>query len=272
MATEKRLEDYLVDAAVHSTSLDSYAANPAGTFLIYVCDAYDAFHHCENKFTKKKDGDYNKDSNDSLRHLSCAIVGALMGHFETYQKALFSGLVELSAHFPKFDAGEFTKYFAKNCGGDINVQVGRLLALRGANTQVGYVIADSLNGWHNPSRVNSFFKALGIKKDAFTKDQISDLEVLWQLRHSIVHTGAWLSLPDSQKVSRLNDWGNKPIVLEHAFVNALCRKLHKIVGRTGLVLLAEGTALLGSNPDIHVAANLKAFLKVSSPKKVWLSS
>ncbi|PSN13717.1 hypothetical protein C7293_14790 [filamentous cyanobacterium CCT1] len=270
MAAEKKLEKYLVEAEAHATSLDAYAANPAGTFLIYVCDAYDAFHHCENKFTKKKDGHFNKDSESSLRHISCAVLSALMGHFETYQKSLLSGLIDRSAHFPDFDSGAFVKHFGKHCGGDINIEVGRLLALRGAKTQIGYVISDALHGWHDPSRVNAFFKGLGVKKDAFTSTQVSDLRVLWQLRHSIVHTGAWLSLPDSQKVSRLHGRGNKPIIFEHAFVNAVCRKLHKIVKHVNGVLLAESQVLLGANADQGVITDLENFLNVTSPKNVWL--
>jgi len=267
---EKKLEKYLVNAPAHKTSLDAYLRCPAEAFLLYVCDAYDAFHNCENKFTKVASGGYNKDSEDSLRHISCAILGSLMGHFETYQKSLLAGLIDLSAVFPDFDAENFMKHFSKYCGGDISIQVGRLLSLRGANAQVGFVIADSLSGWHNPTRVNSFFKSLSIKRDVFTPDQISDLEVLWQLRHSVVHTGAWLSLPDSQKVKRLRKFGNEPIVFEHTFINAICRKFHAIVKQANGALQSDATPLLGANPKSQDSAKLTDFLCVKSPKKVWL--
>ena len=271
MAAEKKIESYLLTATAHKTSLEAYSKCPAEAFLLFVCDAYDAFHHCENKFTKKNDGDYNKDSEDSLRHISCAIIGSLMGHFETYQKSLFAGLVDFSVNFPLFDSEAFIKHFSKHCGGDISVQVSRLLALRGAQAQAGYVISDSLSGWHNPKRVNAFFKSLEIKKDVLTANHISDLELLWQLRHSIVHTGAWFSLPDSQKVKRLSKFGNKPIVLEFSFINALCRKFHQIVKHANGVLKSDCTSLLGAAPEKDVTKKLNAFLAVTSPKNQWLS-
>lgn len=267
---DKRLERYLVGTTAHATSLDAYLKCPAEAFLLYVCDAYDAFHHCENKFTRKANGEFNKDSEDSLRILSCSTLGSLMGHFETYQKSLLAGLVEISALFPDFDADAFTKHFGKHCGGDISIQANRVLSLRGAKTQIGYVIADALSGWHNPRRVTAFFKALGVKKDVFTSDQTSDLEVLWQLRHSVVHTGAWLSIPDSQKIKRLSSYGNKPIVFEHAFINAICRKLHKIAKYANTTLLAECTPMLGHAPHASSTKTLSDFLAVKSPKNVWL--
>ncbi len=269
--TAKKLETYLIDTSSHSTSLEAYLKCPAEAFLLYVCDAHDAFHHCENKFTKKADGKYNKDSEDSLRIISCSILGSIMGHFETYQKSLLAGLIEISSCFPKFDAEVFIKYFGKHCGGDISIEVGRALSLRGADAKIGYLIADSLSGWHNAKRVGSFFKALDIKKDVYTADVVSDIEVLWQLRHSVVHTGAWLSAPDAQKVKRLRKFGNKPIVFDHRFVNAICRRFHKIVKHANKILLEEGTALLGANPPASSVNGLSTFLAVRSPKNVWLT-
>ncbi|WAJ36307.1 hypothetical protein OU800_17035 [Pseudomonas sp. GOM7] len=270
MVTEKKFEKYLIETVAHKTSLNSYAEAPANAFLLYTCDAYDAFQHCQNKFTKKGNGDFNKDSEDSLRHISCAILGSLMGHFETYQKSLLAGLIDFSANFPSFDSESFLKHFSKHCGGSISIPVDRLLSFRTTSAQVGYVVSDSLNGWHNPSKVNSFFKSLEIKKDIFTPSQIEDLEVLWQLRHSIVHTGAWLSMPDSQKIKRLNGYGNKPIIFEHTFINALCRKLHQIVKHANTTLLSECTSLLGAKPTQESIEGLTNFLEVTSPKKVWL--
>jgi hypothetical protein len=52
MAT-KKLEKYFVPTTGYPTSLDEYMKCPTEAFLLYVCDAYDAFHNCENKFTKR---------------------------------------------------------------------------------------------------------------------------------------------------------------------------------------------------------------------------
>lgn len=270
MAKPKPLESYLVASYAHTTSLTAYTNCPAEAFLTYVCDAFDSFTHCLNKFTKKNDGSYNKDSEDSLRHISCAILGTLMGHFETFEKSLFAGLVERSNHFSEFTPEKFLKHFDKNCGGEISISVSRLLAFRGIQASVGFVIADSLKGWHNPSGVNSFFKAFGIQQNLFSNGEISDLTVLWQLRHSIVHTGAWLTLPDSQKVKRLINYGDKPIVFDTQFINAVCRRLHKIVKAANGRLLTDCTTLLGTSPPSSVTQDFNAFLAVKSPKNNWL--
>lgn len=269
---EKQLEEYLLTTTAHQTSIDAYMKCPAEAFLLYVCDAYDTFQHCKNKFTTNKDDSYNKDSEDSLRIISCALLGSLMGHFETYQKALLAGLIEISSVFPNFDAASFAKHHEKHCGGEISIQIIRVLSLRGTNTKVGYVIADALKQWHDPKMVNSFFKSLGLKKEVITTDHASDIQVLWQLRHSVVHTGAWLSLPDSQKVKRLRNFGDKPIVFEHTFINAVGRKLHKIVSKANETILTECLLLLGENPSQDNITKLKVFLEVKSPKTDWLKN
>ena len=135
-----------------------------------VCDAHDSFVPCLNKFTKKQDGKYNKDSADSLRHISCAILGTLLGHFETYEKALFAGLVERASLFFRASMWtDFLKHFEKNAGGELTVPTSRLLAFRTLNAPVGYVLADAISGSHSPSRVNTLPKGFGIKEDCLFK-------------------------------------------------------------------------------------------------------
>lgn len=272
MAAKKSLESYLIDAPAHRTSIGAYAACPAEAFLIYVCDAYDSYAHCLNKFTKKSDGAYNKDSEDSLHHIACAILGTTMGHFETYQRFLFSGILERSTSFTSFDTEKFLKHFDKNCGGEVSISTNRLLAFRELNAPVGFVFADSLTGWHSPRRVNTFFKAFGIVQEVFSNAEVSDLEVLWQLRHSVVHTGAWLTIPDAKKVKRLSAWQDKPIILDPKFVNAMSRSFHKLVNSANSRLLSECTRLLGPKPDSAAITSFTNFLSVKSPKSVWLNA
>lgn len=265
----KALESYLVDASAHRTSMAAYAERPATAFLRYLCDAYDAFVHCMNKFTKKSDGTYNKDSEDSLRHIACAVLGTAMGHFETYQKAVFAGLVERSASLPAFDVDRFLKSLDQR-GGDFQISPSRLLAFRTLSAPVGLVIADSLGGWHNPPRVISYIKAMGLKQDMYSNSEVDDLNVLWQLRHSIVHTGAWLTIPDANKVKRLAAFRDKPIVFNPAFISAFSRRLHKIVKKANGRLLADCIASLGVSGDPAVVRAISNFLDVKSPKSTWL--
>jgi hypothetical protein len=270
MATAlKALESYLLDAPAHKTSLSAYIKCPAHAFLVYLCDAHDAYAHCLRKFTKKADGSYNKDSEDSRRYIACAILGTAMGHFETYQKTLFAGLVERSGAFPAFDVDRFLKQVDQR-NGEVSISPARLLAFRTLSAPVGLVLADSVGSWHSPSRVNSYFKALGFKQDLFSKAEIEDLQVLWQLRHSIVHTGAWLTVPDANKVKRLSTFADKPIVFGTMFVNAFCRRFHRIVKSANDRLHKDCVAELGPKPDAAVQAEFTAFLNVKSPKSSWL--
>jgi hypothetical protein len=94
--------------------------------------------------------------------------------------------------------------------------------------------------------------------------------VLWQIRHSIVHTGAWLTLPDAQKVKRLKPYGGKPLVFEDSFINAVSRRFHRIVRDANGRLLADCKTLLTTNAPGHAVKNIDTFLAVKSPKQVWL--
>jgi hypothetical protein len=268
----KKFAEYLVESATeHKTAMDSYVECPARTFLSYVCDAHDAFVHCEHKFTKKLDGTYNKDSEESLRHISCALLGTIMGHFETFQKTVFAGLVERTGLLPKFDIDEFFRSLKRTTERELVISPARLMAFRKLNAPVGLVLADSLNGWHDPARVVTYMKAILPTSDCFDSRALGDLRVLWQLRHSIVHTGAWLTFPDAQKVQSLASWGGKPIIFEHTFVNAVARRLHFIVKGCNESLRDAASHALGRSPPEGVAANFSEFLEVSSPKAVWLS-
>jgi hypothetical protein len=267
----KALENYLVPTPnARTTSLEAYSTSPAEAFLVSVCDAHDAFAHCLIKFTKKQDGTYNKDSDDSLRQISLALVGALMGHFETFQKAIFAGLVERSASFPEFNVDSFISQIEKNLRSDVVISPARLLAFRSVKAPVGFVVADSLKGWHKPAVFNAMLKAFGIRKDYFGGKEISDLEVLWQLRHTIVHTGAWLTEPDAQKVKRLSKFGNAAIAFDANFINAVSRRLHRILKDGNARIEAEAVQLLGKSPLVSAVEDIQSFLAVRSPKKVWL--
>jgi hypothetical protein len=266
-ASPKTLESYLSEPSTKAISLTDYMSAPASAFLRYVCDAFDAFEHCKNKFTKRADGTYNKDSDDSLRHLAGAIVATTMGHFETYQKCLFAGLFERTRYFAKFDPTVVSKKLQNP-----TIDLTRFCAYRGVAAPVGLTVADALPSWHCAEAVNWHFKALGIKQDPFSNDDLAALSVLWQFRHSIVHTGGWLTLPDSQKVKQLHGKGDQAIAFKHTFINALARRLHKLVKAVNS-RLADGISPLLKTPVApEVQADLDAFLFISSPKPVWLDA
>jgi len=51
----------------------------------------------------------------------------------------------------------------------------------------------------------------------------------WQLRHSIVHTGGTITLPDAQKIKLLSSFGGHTITFQDQFIISLCRKISEIV-------------------------------------------
>ena len=267
-----RIEDYFVDVDWHPTSLDDYLKCPATTFLVYVNDAHDAFQHCKNKFTKLKDGkSYHKDSGESLQHISSALFATIMGHFETYQKSLFAGLVDRSTLFADFQITEFLKSLKKTNGDrELQIDTLRMLAWRGSPAQIGYVVADSVSGWQTPSRVNANFQAFGFKRQIITSNFLEELLVFWQLRHSIVHTGAWLTKPDAQKVQSLMDFADKPIIFNPAMINWFCRKMHQVVCSINSALLDQAKAALTENNSKNHSKELEKFLGVTSSKLQWL--
>jgi hypothetical protein len=85
------------------SSLAEYTKSPAVAFLREAVHIADAMNQCQRRFQKKADGSYNKDSQDSIYRLSAAALGSIMGHFETFQRYLFAGMVEATRHIPGFD-------------------------------------------------------------------------------------------------------------------------------------------------------------------------
>ena len=116
--------------------------------------------------------------------------------------------------------------------------------------------------------MNSALKVFGIKKDYFGTKEVSDLNVLWQLRHTIVHTGAWLTEPDAQKVKRLSKFANSAIAFDPNFITAVARRLHKIVKEGNTRIEADAILLLGNAVSATVVQDIKSFLAVRSPKNV----
>ena len=69
----------------------------------------------------------------------------------------------------------------------------------------------------------------GHKLEFYSNADKEKLSVLWQMRHSIVHTASTITLPDSQKVTSLNRFGGKVISLDTQFIYEVARKLHPII-------------------------------------------
>lgn len=265
----KEFESYLVDGGASHVDHNQYVLCPASAFLKYTLEAKSAVDLCIRHFPKNNNQSYSKASQDSLEHLVSAMLPAVLGHFETYQRYLFAGIFDRSVHLTKFDVAGFFKKLEKvtSCSIDLT----RLAAHRGLGAKsIGLLLADSVSGWHNPKTVNAIFDAFGLSFQLFSNDDSKRLLVLWQLRHSLVHTGGTITLADAQKVSALSSHGNRTIVFDKQFIFEVSRKLHLLIkNATNRIETAFIDRLLPTTTD-EVRSEIKNFLLVHSSVSVWL--
>lgn len=268
-AKEKTFVDYIeVSDDPSESSLEVYARSPAAAFLAQAVHLSNATEYCTRTFARKKDGTFTKDAQDTIYRISSATLASLMGHFETYQHFLFAGLLETTRLMSAFEIDSCIADLKKH--GNLAVDLVRVSAFRGQPTPIGQIMADNLNGWHYPQKVNSYFKAVVPNHDFYTKKEVRELKVLWQLRHSTVHTAGWLTQPDSQKVEALSGHGNREIRLNYQFVPAVARRFHSVVSRSVRALEKKvRNSLDDALMDIETEEIDNLFL-VDSPRKAWL--
>ncbi|KUK90947.1 MAG: Uncharacterized protein XE05_1766 [Thermotogales bacterium 46_20] len=264
----REFETYVVDSICKDVSHEKYAKSPATAFLAYCIDAKDAFLNCQNHFTRKTDRSFNKNSLTSLQHIAAGLLPSLMGHFETFERYLFAGLFENSVFLQSFDESEFFRRLKDN----LYVDVSRLSAYRGLDVAIGTVLADSLTGWHSPEKVNEYFQAFGLKMNFFSNVDCERLRVLWQLRHSIVHTGGSITIPDSQKVKQLKSFGGKTVAFEENFIFEVCRKMHSIVEESVFRLRDAFVSRLRSDIVDADRQVVDSLFTVRSRVAVWLKN
>lgn len=270
MATPvKEFHQYLTAATKSHVSHGDYLSSPASAFLKYTVEAKSSIDLCARYFPKKQNGEFTKDSLDSLQHLTSASLPTIMGHFETFQRYLFAGMFDLTVYLANFDTNKFFDLLAKET--NIEVNWPRLAAHRGIGANsIGTLLADSMSGWHDPERVNRYFGAYKLAFSPYGADATEKLKTLWQLRHSIAHTGGTLSLADAQKVKSLNAFGNQQIAFEKPFIFEVARKLHPIVKATteglGNAFKAKVLPNLGADETNKIAK----FFEVKSSVSSWL--
>ncbi len=262
------IEYITIPSKAHVKHAD-YQKCPGTAFLKYTVEAKTSIDMCIRMFKKNNDGTYAKDSLDSLQHLSTAILPTIMSHFETYQKYLFAGIFDMSVYLKEFDIETFFKSLEKIS--KVIIDPIRLAAHRGySGTSIGTLLADSLSGWHDPEKVSKYFSAFSLEYKLFCNDSVKKLKVLWQLRHSIAHTGGTLTLPDSQKVEELSKFGDQQIAFEQNFIFEVSRKLHPLVKKATLGI---GEAFINSTRDNILTDEMNRitkFFEVKSSVNVWL--
>lgn len=264
----KKLTGYIETAPDRwAHTLADYAEGPATAFLTEVVHLSDAINQCRRLFTKTRRGDYTKDSQDSLYRLNAATLASVMSHFETYQRFLFAGLIEATRLAPGFSVDKVCRSLAKDSG--LQIDPVRVSAYRGQPAPIGQLIADNLAGWQDPTRVNDHFRAVIAKLQFYSKKESEILQVLWQMRHSIVHTAGWITQPDSQKVKELNPFGNSALLLGGRFIEVVGRRLHPVVRDSVGRLSRKFASLLTDDLDPEETAEVTSLFSVKSPRRSW---
>ncbi len=266
----KEFQQYITSATDTHINHSEYLHSPATAFLKYVVSAKSSVDLCVRQFPKNSNGSYSKASKQSLQHIVAAMLPAVMGHFETYQRYLFAGVFDKSVLLNDFDVESFFKKLSKETS--FTFDPIRLAAHRkmGASS-IGTLLSDSLSGWHDPRKVNSYLHAFGLEFQFFDNDAISSLKTLWQLRHSMVHTGGTLTLADAQKVNQLKEYGGRTLGFENNFTFEIARKLHPLVKRSTEGFGDRFNENLIPTVDEVTRSEVAKFFEVKSTVAVWLS-
>ncbi len=266
----KSIIDY-IDAVPSwwESSLQDYQQKPATAFLREAVHISDAIRQCRRLFKRKADKALNKDGQDSIYRLGAAAMSSMMSHFETFQRSLFAGMLEASRFVGDFQLEQCCKRLQSDS--QLNLDTARLLAYRGRTAPIGQLVAEGLGSWHNPRRVNQHFAALIHDVQFYSGKESEQLELLWQLRHSVVHTAGWLTHADAQKIPGLLALADRPILLNENFVEAAARRLHVIVARSTTAMKGKFITKLTSATSAD-RAGVQALFEVRSPRLKWLKN
>ncbi len=265
---KKKVTSYLSKNVLDYRESDLLASS-ATVFLREVVSLCDSIHSCKRTFKRKKNGSFTKDSSDSFERIVVSSFALLMSNFEMYQKKQFSHLVD--SHFSFDGLGEVA--LAKNlekAGCSISLQ--RVLAGGGDYGEVGDIIADALPGWHNPERVNVYFRSIFPEFNLYSKKIIQELLVLWQLRHSIVHTGGVVTRADSVKVPALSKYRDTRIVFGEEFMPAVGRRFHimiELILRGLREVIVEKISPYEGQKEQDKEEFIDSLVGYSSPRKSW---
>ena len=261
---KKEYYEYIVENPSKTVTLEEYEKAPATAFLKSVNLAKNASLQCIHNF---KD---NKAAINGQQVINGGLLASIMGNLETFQKYLFAYMFEYSVYLNSFNLENFLKAI------NASVDVIRMSSFRDNPAAVGLVLSDNLTKWHSPEGVNTYFRAFQLKNaggkmpDFYESKVVDDLRVLWQMRHSIVHTASTVTIPDSQKVAKLSSFGGKVIALEPLFISEVARKLHPIIKKA--VETERDCYVNNVRPNIapEIKSKIDRLFEVKSSVSIWL--
>ena len=238
--------------------------------MSYTLVAKDAIEKCKKSFEKKANNHLTVDSQIAIQNLTNSALASIMGYFEMYEKYLFAAMFEKSVFLSSFVESTFFKETLDKSMDKVEIPFSQLSSYRNSTVSTGLIIANSLGSWHNPEVVNNYFKAFGLRINAFSNDDIVDLKALWQLRHSIVHNGATITKADAQKVEQLKEFGDQKIVLSNKFIYDLSKLMHSMVFNANKRLEQAFLANLIPTVTTDERTEISKIFEVRSRNTTWL--
>ncbi len=265
----KEFQDYIVTAEHTHASHADYLRSPATAFLKYTIEAKSAIDLISRSLPKKQNGEYTTDSRDTLQHLIIATLPTIIGHFETYQRYLFAGIYDKSVFLNTFNTETISRHLEKDF--NVSINLNNLSSYRSVGfAPIGRLLSDNLPGWQDPGKVNRYFKLFFPNVNVFSAADCIKLKTLYQIRHSIVHTGGTITLPDAQKVDTLKGKGDTQLAFEKNFIFEVSRKFHSILKDATYRLRDAFIADLVPEITPEERTNVDDFFTVSSTVAVWL--
>ena len=252
-------------------SVVDFEEHPATALLRFTIDVKNAVEKCKTEFPKLANNHLTLESKVAIQNIINSSLAAIMGYFEMYEKYLFAGVFEQSSLLKKFDEKAFFKATFGPCEkGKVEIPIEQLTAYRRSSVSTGLIIANSLSGWHSPQKVNSYFMAFGLRTNVFSNADVDELNLLWQMRHSIVHNAASITLADAQKLPALKKLGNKEIVLSNKFIYDLTKYLHSVVFNANTRVKTEFSNGLIHELSATEKQNALKIFEVTSSVPAWL--
>ena len=243
---------------------------PGTTFLKSIVDICDSVEHCSNNLPQSRQSALARRRALSVRTFSASAFALMMSHFEAYQRSLFAELINTLDFMTCLDDLDLARKLEKEgCA----LSVGRILAGRGDPREPGQIIADALGSWHNPDRVNAYFRTVFPKMNLYSNESIVELSLMWQVRHSIVHTAGIITREDSLKIAELRAFRERKLVLEAPFVSAVGRRFHSIIKESSARLEEQiRPVLIPAEDPIDTEGTMRSITGCESPRRSWFKS
>lgn len=163
---------------------------------------------------------------ESMQIWLCSLYSYAMGQFELYIRRQFTEILNTSIFFNSYDSASIAERLRKaGCAPTIE----SILVDSSNEWEPGWLISEAMPGWHDPEKVNQYFRVLFPDFCLYSNEQSERIRLMWQIRHSIVHTGGLITRFDARKHRLLHRFGDKKLYLSVTSIDSLAHWLNEII-------------------------------------------